>query len=238
MLIRAHVSNGGVFTFTAFLLMFAMLYLGQGTVQAQESAVLSRSVGIKDTNTSPDGAIALLLHAGGVPGGIISLYDRCLQPSPQRFFLQGFTLQQGLDSIASIDASRKWAYRNGAILVGQQLQTRTILSAILDDVEFRPSDALTLSTQRLLETGEVRGRIRALKFDEGMNPVIISGFYAISRTGNRDQTLPPVPPIHLHQVTLSDSLNSVAAINGKAVWLYEQFECGGKATFRITWVVK
>jgi hypothetical protein len=220
----------------AFLLMIATLLVGLGAAKAQESSVLSRPTGIGGFDTTTDGAIARLLSSAGVPGGIIRVYDQCLQPSPQRFFLQGITLQQGLDSVASIDPSRKWIYRDGAIFVGQQLQSRTILGAVIRDVEISPSDTLTLSTQRLLQPAEVRDRIKVT----GINEEIIHQFSGISKVrvaGTAPEQPIAAPPIHLHQVMLSDLLNSLASMSGRAVWLYEQFECGSKSWFRITWVV-
>jgi hypothetical protein len=218
--------------------MIATLLLGLGTAQAQEGSVLSRPTGISGFDTTTDGAIAQLLSSPGVPGGSIRLYDQCLQPSSQRFFLQGITLQQGLYSVASIDPSRKWIYRDGVIFVGQQLESRTILGTVIRDIEINPSDALTLSTQRLIQTTEIRDRIKVSGLDERMNHVEISGFGSVRAAGAAPQQPIAAPPINLHQITLSDSLNSLASMSGKAVWLYEQFECGSRSWFRITWVVK
>ena len=217
------------------LIVITALCLGQGMVRAQESSVLSRPSGTPDMKTTTDGAIASLLNSARVPGGIISFYDRCQQPSPQRFFLQGVTLEQGLDSVASIDSSRKWTYRDGVILVGIEIENRTILSTAIPNVEINTNDALSLSTQQLLQSAEVRDRVKAMKLEEVNSEL---GFSAVRRDGNATEDLPTPAPKHLHQVTLEEALTFLARTNGKAVWLYEQFECGGKATFRITWVVK
>jgi len=208
----------------------------QAPVPADKVEILSRPAAAKTFKGASGAAVADLLAGTRVPGGIISVYSRCATPTEYQFSFSGATLEQELDYISYIDTSRKWIYRDGVILVGSDILPRTILNAIIKDIDIKPDDALSLSTQRLLQSPEVRDRANVAGLVEGMTQV--SGFYALPNSST--PTEHPAAPAsrHLHQVTLADALDEVATMKGKNVWHYEQFECGSKPTYRVVWVVK
>ncbi len=203
----------------------------QAPVPADRVEILSRPAAVKTFKATSGAAIADLLDGTHVPGGIVSVYSRCATPIEYQFSFSGATLEQELDYISSVDTSRRWIYRDGVILVGSEFLPRTILNTIIKDVDIKSDDALSLSTQRLLESPEVRGRAV-----EGM--IEVSGFYAVPKPSMPTEDLAAPASRHLHQVTLADALAAVATMKGKNVWHYEQFECSSKPTYRIAWVVR
>lgn len=201
----------------------------------QEASALERPVTLVVANATSADALASLVAQAGIPGGIISVYDQCKQPRRHRFSLHTATLQRGLDYVAGIDSSRIWVYRDGVILVGFKLADRTILRTVIGDLDIYPDDALSLSTQRFLEAAEVREQVKRAGLTQ-MSPEL--GFSSIRKKGQTPPDQPPaLQPKHLHNTTLEDALNALASIRGTGVWHYEQFACGNKSSFRISWMV-
>jgi hypothetical protein len=166
-----------------------------------------------------------------LPGGIISVYSRCATPTDYQFSFQGTTLGEELNYIASVDASRHWTFQDGLILVGSDLLPRTILNTTIADIDIRSDDALSLSTEHLLQSPEVRDAVKASGLMEGINR--LPGFAAIHNPNTQTSANPEPIIKHLHQVTLGNALGVLAAMKGQGVWHYEQFECGSTSTYRI-----
>ena len=219
----------------ARVLVTSFLYT-QAPVPADRVEILSRPAAVKTFKATSGAAIADLLAGTHVPGGIVSVYSRCATPIEYQFSFSGATLEQELDYISSVDTSRRWIYRDGVILVGSEFIPRTILNAIIEDIDIKSDDALSLSTQRLLESPEIRGRANVAGLVEGMTEV--PGFYAVPNSSMPTEDLAAPPSKHLHQVTLADALAAVATMKGENVWHYEQFECSSTPTYRIAWVVR
>jgi hypothetical protein len=217
-------------------ILITSLLCAQTPAPADKVEMLNRPAGIKTFTATSGAAVADLLDGTHVPGGIISVYSRCATPTEYQFSFSGATLEKELDYIASIDTSRKWIFREGAILVGSDMLPRTILNAIIKEIDLKPDDALSLTTQRLLESQEVRDRAKVAGLEEGMTPV--SGFYALPNPSTPNEHLAPAAPRHLHQVTVAEALDQLAMMKGQKVWHYEQFECGNRPSYRITWVVR
>lgn len=218
-----------------FLILIASLPPAQVSAPAQESAVLSRPVALMNFRGTSAAAVAALLSEARVAGGIISLYDGCAYPSGQLFKLEETTFRQGLDYVSRIDKSRGWAYRNAMILVGLELADKTILKTIIRSVKINSNDTLNLSTQRLLESAEVKKRIKKVGLVQMQpNP----GISSIRRGGAAPPKESPTPPSkQLHNITLEAALNVLASTKGRAVWHYEQFICDNKSSFRLDWAV-
>jgi hypothetical protein len=219
----------------AGILITSFLY-AQAQVPADKVEILSRRTAVKTLKATSGAAVADLLAGTHVPGGIISVYNRCTTPTEYQFSFSGGTLEQELDYVSSVDTSRNWIFRDGVILVGSDILPRTILNAIIEDIDIKPDDALSLSTQRLIQSPEVRDRAKVAGLDEGMSQG--SGFYALPNPNTPTEPVAASPPRHLHQVNVAEALDELATMKGKNVWHYEQFECGSKPTYRIVWVVK
>jgi hypothetical protein len=138
--------------------------------------------------------------------------------------------------VSRIDGSRKWFFTNGLIIVGSELTGKTILDSVIHDIDIDPSEALSITTQRLLNTPEVRSRVQRAGLNE-LTPEL--GFAQIRKDpGSTPVQLPVKRPKHLHRTTLQDALNVAAAMKGTGVWEYEQYTCKSKSSFRLDWVVK
>lgn len=214
------------------LILIASFFPGQAA-SGQGNDFLERKVTVNQKSSSAQ-AITVLLAQVNAPGGIISIYDRCSKPLDHQFSIQGATLQQGLNYISTIDGSRTWINRNGVILVGSNAANRTILNTIISDVDINPTDALSLSTQRLLESGEVREAEKKLGLVEMSSNL---GFSSVS--SKPEVTNGPsaqLPQKHFHRITVRDALNVLSSIRGVAVWHYEQFSCD-VSTYRLSWVL-
>ncbi len=217
------------------LVVILSLYLPQTSAFAQEVAALSRPVALVNLKGTSDDAVAALLNQARIPGGIVSLYAGCVKPREHTFSLQDGTLQRGLDYILTIDDSRRWTQRDGVILVGFQLTGKTILSTIIRELYVNPNDPLSLSVQRLLASREVRESVEKAGLIE-MSPEL--GFSSIAKPGataleesRAQQTM------YFHEITVEQTLNALASKNRTAVWHYEQFVCGGKSSFRLSWAI-
>lgn len=204
--------------------------------RAPDTSPLNRVVALNHSKVTSGAAISTLLSEAHTPGGVISIYDDCSQPSVQDFSLNETTLKQGLDYISRIDAQRKWVYTNRIVIVGLELTGKTILNTLIHDVDIHPEEALSLTAQRLLSTPEVRESIQRAGLTE-LTPEL--GFAQIRKTPAVNLTQPPVGTTrHLHDIALMDALNVAAATQGTGVWEYEQFVCENKSSFRLEWVVK
>jgi hypothetical protein len=203
--------------------------------QSPDTGALNRSVALTDFKGTSADAVASLLTKAEVPGGVVSIYEGCTQPEQRVFSLQGATLSHGLDYISSLDGSRKWIFQEGVVVVGSGLVSETPLSTVLGEVVIDSTDSLSLSTQKLLESVEVRQRIKKIGLVELNTPLGLSG---VSRTeAGHPQARPKPQPIHLNGKRLEQVLNILASSKGKAVWHYEQFVCDQKTSFRISWLV-
>jgi hypothetical protein len=137
--------------------------------------------------------------------------------------------------VSKIDSSRKWTHTNGLIIVGLEQADKTILNAIIHDIDINPGDALSLTAQRLLDTPEVHSSIQRAELNE-LTPEL--GFGQIRNPAAPSTQSSIEQPKHLHEITLLNALNLVAATKGTGVWEYEQYTCNNKSSFRLSWIVK
>jgi len=196
---------------------------------------LKRPVALTRLNATSAHAVMSLMAQARVPGGIISIREKCSKERTHQFSLPETTLQRGLDYVSGIDKSRGWLHRGGVIIVGFALLERTILKTAITDVDIDPNDSLSLATQRLLDSAEVREQIRESGLIQMNSPL---GFSAVAKAGETPPNQRPRPQqMHLHDTTLEAALNALASMKGPAVWHYEQVVCGDKLSFRLGWAV-
>jgi len=118
------------------------LYTSQTSPQTRKTTPLSRTVALGGASTTSGAAVSFLLSEARVPGGIISVYDKCAQSSPQEFSLKETTLKEALAYVSQIDGSRKWLFANGLVVVGSQLTGKTILNTVIGDVDIDSNELL------------------------------------------------------------------------------------------------
>jgi hypothetical protein len=209
-----------------------MLSWFQSSPPLPEADILSRHVSLDASPKTSSDAVSSLLAKAHTPGGMVSIYSGCQRPLPQVFSLFETNLKQGLDYVATVDATRSWIYADGVVLVGVKRANGTILNTVISDIEIRPNDALSLSTQRLVHSPEVLNSIQRLGLEE-ITPEL--GFGQIPKNPVAIETRQPT---QLHQITLMNALNALALMKGTAVWEYEQFACNERTSFRLNWTVK
>jgi hypothetical protein len=219
------------FNFSVAFILLGTVFATQSPAPGRDNDILERKVALGQKGASSQ-AITILLAQVHVPGGIVSVYDRCSKPVDHQFTLQEATLEQGLNYISTIDGTRTWINQNGTIIVGTDLANRTVLKTIISDFDVNPSDALSLSTQRLLQSAEVREAAKRLGLIE-MSPNL--GFSSVNNSSSTPNGVSAATPSrHFHQTSLENILNSLASMQGYAVWHYEQFDCN-TTSFRVTW---
>lgn len=201
-----------------------------------ERTALERPVVLKTFRGTTADAVAALLAQARLSGGIVSVTDGCAPPDQRVIELGETTLRQGLEYISAIDSSRRWVFSGNQVLVGNQLLEKTILDTFLHKVVIRIDDPLTLSTQRLLQSKEVQRKLARIRLDE-LSPAL--GFSKVSAqstetSGHSDDTNSVK---RFSDARLYEALNMLAAAKGASVWHYEQFNCGSRRSFRISWVV-
>ena len=207
----------------------------QAALPPKQDSALLRPVETRSLDGTSVDAVAALLAQAQVPGGVISTYESCAGSGPRHFALPRGTLRQGLDYISMIDASRRWTYKNGVVLVGYDSTDHTILNTVIHEVDINPKDALSLAAQRLFETAEAREAIRKANLDTMPAPL---GFSPNKHGGQGPQREAAAAlPKHFQNITLEEALDSIAVMHGNAVWHFEQFKCGAKSSFRISWPV-
>jgi len=204
---------------------------------AQESRLelLKRPAVLRNMKGTSAEAIASLLAQARVPGGIVSISANCDKPNDLLFASKSETLQGGLDYVSSLDASQAWIYKNGVVLAGRKQARKTLLKTTISEITIDPNETLSLATQRLLETAEVRGEVAKNGLEELTTPL---GFSAIQPVSNRPSVSSENrKPELLQRKSLEDALNALALSRNSAVWHYEQFVCGKKTSFRVSWPV-
>jgi hypothetical protein len=217
------------------LLGFILAFGLQGTTTgnpARDGTILDRPVALKDLNGTSAEAVEVLLAESGASGGVISVYDRCAQPRTRVFSVQGVTLRGGLDYILTLDGSRKWTYQDGVLVVGLTPPGATLLDTVLGESSVDPEVPLTLSTQKLLQSKEVAARIAKM----GLVELTVPLGYSAAPKDVAAAASPRQPPLKIQSGrTLQQALDILASSKGRAIWQYEQFTCGHKSAFRITW---
>jgi len=209
------------------------LSTGQLPVSAAEIESLKRPVALNRLNGTSADAVASLLVQAQAPGGIISIYSGCRQPDQHVFSLNGGTLRVGLDYISGVDESGRWTSSDGVIVVGFQQTNGTLLNVVLADAAIEPNDALSLATQKLLRSVEMRDQMKKTGLVELTPPL---GFSAVRKRDTEPLNATQKPqPERLYGKTLLQILNYLALSRGRAVWHYEQFVCEKKSSFRVSW---
>jgi hypothetical protein len=217
------------------VILILFLLPSQTPISSSDVNVLNRSVALREFKGTSAEAAASLLREAGVGGGVVSVSDHCDQPPQRVYSLQnGATLRNGLDYISTFDGSRNWNFESGVIVVNQTAAPATLLNTAIPEIGLNFANSLSLSTQQLLQSKEVRDQIRIKHLVELNTPL---GFSAVSRNAEL-HTSPPAQSNRLRGKTLEQALNALATSRGNAVWHYEQFVCDQKSSFRISWLVK
>lgn len=218
--------------FILYLVVASVSCIGQTNPEQADRLILSRTVELKaHRGTSVEAAVALLTQAN-VTGGIVSRPQACASPRERDLSLSKTTLEKGLEYLSSESDFRSWVFMNGQIVVGNDALTDTLLDVSLNDADLEMDQPLSLSTQQLLRSKQVRAKIAKLGIED-LGPAL--GFGKL----NTSRPRPKAPAVkRLRNVSLYQALNSLAAENGHAVWLYEEFRCGKRFSFRIAWVAQ
>jgi hypothetical protein len=203
--------------------------------QVSKSEILLRPATLRNMKgTAPD-AIASLLTQARVPGGIISIYANCTKPSQLLFSSKSETLKNGLDYVSSTDASDAWIFKDGVVVVGFKQAQHTLLKTVISEVKINPNETLSLATQELLGSPELKEAIAKSGLEEA---TISLGFSAVQTKSNGVS----IPAENRKQEplrgrTLEEALNALALSRSSAVWHYEQYTCGKNSSFRVSWMV-
>jgi len=214
-----------------------MLWCGFFRSESSKQTALDRTISLKNFHGTTADAVSAMLAQARLSGGIVTLSDRCAQPDQLPLNLNEISIRNGLDQIANIDHSRAWIFSSGQILVGNQLLKKTILSKTVGEVVFKGGEPLSLSTQRLIQSKEVQQQVTRAGLQE-LSPSL--GFAGVEgQSGQTTSHSVDQPVKRVSHKQLYEALNALAAARGRvSVWHYEQFSCGGKQSFRISWTVE
>jgi len=217
------------------LFLISGLGASQTIAQASKLEPLKRPAALKKMKGTSADAIASLLAQANMAGGIISTYSDCGKPKEHLFVTKSGTLQDNLDYVSSLDASQAWIYENGVILAGFKQAPKTLLATTISEVKIDPNETLSLATQRLLGSSELREVIARTGVEESASPL---GYSSVpSRQGAYSTTKEDRQPEVLYGKTFEEALNALALSRNSAVWHYEQYVCGKRSSFRVSWVV-
>lgn len=110
------------------------------------------------------------------------------------------------------------------------------MNTAISKVTIEPTETLSLATQHILESIELKDVIGRTGMEQLTTPL---GFSEIQ---NNSDSTSPSPENRKREVlfgkTLEDALNALALSRNSAVWHYEQYNCGKKSSFRVSWLVK
>jgi hypothetical protein len=201
-----------------------------------DADVLNRPVHLTEFKGTAAGAIASLLGQAGVPGEIVSTYDSCAQPGERVFSVdEGAKLKQALDYVVRLDGTSEWRYSGGVLIFSAGRGEADLLKTIVHNFVINPKDALSLSTQQLVQSSEVENWIKKQNFTE--LPISL-GYGSVSRDPEfASRSSSDAQPIVVRDKTVEQVLNILAASKGQAVWHFEQFTCHQKSSFRISWAI-
>ena len=173
-----------------------------------------------------DVVVAELLEAARIPGGI-EVMRGCNELESKRFEVATVPISAALTNLSEVERTLTWHKIGPSYLI----TITSVGSPIVTTVEIPPlqlkGKTLAEASDILLQEQATRNRIAGLKVSEGPSNI---GFSSIHDRDRRDISLPAD--------TLRDDLNALAAAFGPAIWQLAQRECGGRRSFRLSWIAK
>lgn len=174
-------------------------------------------------------AVVTVLYNTGLAGGIVSK-EKCEVASKDFYVPAGMPLSQALDKITVTDAHHRWLVTPGGIALIPTDGLPALLQTHIDDIKIKDTNNLTLAVDQITQTTAIKDMISTLKL------TLLSQEPGFSQLLPAGAPKPEPRPLSLHDVSLLDALNSIAAEHGSAIWSYMEFACAGKRNLRIEFI--
>jgi hypothetical protein len=173
-----------------------------------------------------DVVVADLLKAARVPGGI-EVMRGCNDLESKPFEVATVPISAALTNLSEVERTLTWHKIGAGYLVTiTSVGSPRVTSAEIPALQLK-AKTLTEASDILLQEQATRNRIAGLKLSEGPSNIGFSSIHDRDRRG-----------ISLPAGTLRDDLNALATAFGPAIWQLDQRECGGRRSFRLSWIAK
>ena len=192
-----------------------------------QEEVLTRTAAVADQSLPLFSAFEDALQVSGVPGGV-AFVETCADEPKPIVHPHGTTLRQVLDSIITADSHYVWRIRKGVVNLEPVKGVPALLETHLktyDSAEL--ADAVSAVTVLSSSPDVLRAGARLGLTHNALGPGL---------GGVTPGSPPPQNPlgIRLHDVTLLDTLNTIARENKHGVWTYRETQCGSVHQFNIS----
>jgi hypothetical protein len=219
---------------TALLLIAGLSGLGMGISsmsQTESAAFLDREIQqpiVLEGHLSK--FFGNVLAAAHLPGGIVFVSDCTEVPNGAKYSFPASTttVRDALNSITTLDKSYRWEAQKNAINLLPVSGEPDLLKMTINDFKLdEPHATVIYATGKLLQHTDIQRAESELAIQKN----------------DLEQYVGGVSPgiemkLHLHNLTLRQALNAIAAAHGHAVWQYSESRCSKHRTFTITWIVR
>jgi hypothetical protein len=190
------------------------------------SAASAQVVTAKTPLRPLDAVVADLLKTARVPGGI-EVTRGCDELEPKPFEVATAPTSDALTSLSQVERTLTWQKIGTSYLVTiTPVGGPRVASVGLPALQLKAKN-LAEASDFLLQQQAVQNRIAELRLSEVPDNI---GFSSIHERETRDVSLPAG--------TLREDLNALATVFGAAIWQLDQRECGGRRSFRLSWIAK
>lgn len=176
-------------------------------------------------NISEIDAITQVLSFAKLPGGVVRMMN-CEETPRHSFNVNGMSVSEALDYIASFDRVTSWKLQDGVINVVPTAGIPELLKIQLDVFAAKDGRLLANAVSGMLFSNpKVRARASEI------------GLTRAPQFGGLSSSDEPIIHIELHDVTVQQVLNNIALKHGSGVWRYSENHCQQKNEFQIDWAV-
>lgn len=204
-----------------------------GDLAAASSEKLQKaSIRVDETALGIERAFVEAVKAAELPGGL-EIFKDCRTPSPRVTVTTGspasFVLAEIIaarpDLSVSIEAT-------GVVRVIPRTPHKTILDIKLGDVKISEKQNVVVAVRSVLNTPEVQAEMRRLKIQEKPTQL---GFGTVPRPGS---SFYAGPNWNASGTTVRETLEKLAILSGRAVWVYVEEVCEGQRRFSLDFAVR
>jgi len=147
----------------------------------------------------------------------------------------GKSLRETMNSLVEVDPRYRWETDKGVVNVLPIVNRQSILDLRIEAFSSRDAKDVNLALEHLLQKSEIKERISQLGLTQAPREF---GPTSVQKAGS--ESISPVKRVSVEckEATVRQALNSIARADGKAIWIYEEFQQQGRPVFRIYFGVR
>jgi hypothetical protein len=220
------------FKLSIIVLLGSLFAIVSSSQEVDQSSLLDRPAkGANLNNVITGQAVINALLDAGVPGGMANVSE--CNDATYSFRPHDSSLRGVLDSIVSADPRYTWEIKDEVVNVIPSDGLPPFFAVRISRLDIAQVESLEEALSQLLAVPEVQQTQVSLgaRFVQG-------GAYPFCPEGCAPKEKAKEISISLRNVTVRESLNALARVNGNAVWRFRQSECGGRKYFSLDFASK